>query len=234
MNDIARAPTAVAPGTSLVMRGLRVLKREPILFVTLGYIALSFIGLWASYWFYAGFGLPILEYLQASDFLVAGLRDPIYFVVLAGAAGFAWLVNWPERWRIRNPEKSELLRGRWWGRVAMPRRSFFGMSAETGLAFAIFWCAIWLLFWFVIDKSESVRAGGGHVVGITLAGQPAPLPGSPRLLGTSSAFVFLYWPEGERAEALPIESIARIESLRRPTPSAPKPAAATDRIPHAR
>ena len=89
---------------------------NPILFVTLGYIALSFVGLWASYWFYAGFGLPILEYLQASDFLVAGLRDPIYFVVLAGAAAFAWLVNWPERWRIRNPEKSELLRGRWWGR----------------------------------------------------------------------------------------------------------------------
>ena len=69
---------------------------------------------------------------------------------------------------------------------------------------------------------------------MTLAGATHRFPAKPRLLGTSSAFVFLYWPDGKRAEALPIESIARIESLRRPAPSAPKPAAATNRNPHAR
>lgn len=196
------------------MRALRVLKREPILFVTLGYLVLSFVGLWASYWFYAGFGLPILEYLQASDILVAGLRDPIYLLVLAGAAAFAWLVNWPQRWRLRNPARSEALRAHWWGRLLLPRRNFFGMRADTGLVVAIFWCAIWLLLWFVLDKADHVRRGGGHRVAVTLAGQPAPLAGAPRLLGTSSAFVFLYWPADRRAEALPIESIARIASLR--------------------
>ena len=133
-------------------------------------------------------------------------------------------MNWPERWRNRNPERGERLRGHWWAHWLLPRRSFFGMSADAGLAFAIFWCAIWRLFWFVIDKSDQVRAGGGHVVRVTLAGQAAALPGTPRLLGTSSAFVFLYWPADRRAEAVPIESVGRIQSLRGVVAAAAKPA----------
>ena len=68
MNELACAPVAAAR-SSVVIRALRILKREPILFVTLGYLLVSFIGIWANYWFYSRFGLPILDYMQGSDYL---------------------------------------------------------------------------------------------------------------------------------------------------------------------
>src|SRR5687768_9466092 len=75
---VAAAPAAVAatnPVSAAPVRGedpawvLRVwtrLRREPGMLVTMAYLAVSFLGLWASYWFYRGFGLPILDYMQPS------------------------------------------------------------------------------------------------------------------------------------------------------------------------
>ena len=235
MNDPASAPVVVpvaipitATDPSLVSRALGVLKREPILFVTLTYVLISFIGIWANYWFYRRFDLPILEYMQGSDYLVAGLREPAYLWMFAAALLFAWLVTWPERWRRRHPERAEALRRRWWGRVFLPGKSLWwtwgSMAPETGLVFGTFWVMIWLLYALVLGKANAIHAGAGQPLRLTLVGDTQPLAGEARLLGTSSAFVFLYWPDGKRAEAMPIESIARIESLRRATPPAPKSA----------
>ena len=52
------------------------------LLFTTAYLLVSALGLWCSYWFYRGFGVSILDYLQASDFLVAGVRDPVYIGLL--------------------------------------------------------------------------------------------------------------------------------------------------------
>ena len=110
------------------------------------------------------------------------------------------------------------MRKHWWGRVVFPGKSlwwsYWGMAPETGLVFGTFWGMIWLLYVLVIGNAEAIHAGKGERVRLTLAGNAQPLSGDARLLGTSNAFVFVYWPEGKRAEALPIESVARIESLR--------------------
>jgi hypothetical protein len=255
MNDTANPPTIAPPTTaidapsapaipasptlasststnsSLVIRALDVLKREPILFVTLTYVLISFIGIWANYWFYRRFDLPILEYMQGSDYLVAGLREPAYLWMFAAALLFAWLVTWPERWRRRHPERAEALRRHWWGRVFLPGKSLWwtwgSMAPETGLVFGTFWVMIWLLYALVLGKANAIHGGEGQPLRLTLAGATQPLAGEARLLGTSSAFIFLYWPEGRRAEALPIESVARIESMRAAmAPLVPKPAPA--------
>lgn len=236
MNDLSSSSGLHPDAPSLVGRALRVLKREPILFVTLGYLFVAFIGLWANYWFYSRFGLPVLEYMQGADFLVAGLREPAYALALGAAVVFTFVVTWPERWRRRNPERALQLRAHWWGRLLFrsgePRRfAGLGMAPESALVFGVLWATIWLLFGYVISKAQDIQAGGGHVVRVTLSGQPAAMPGTPRLLGTSSAFVFLYWIDGKRAEAMPIEAIARIESLRlaAPAPAAPAKAASPQR-----
>lgn len=213
-----------APGTatkSWVMGLFAVMKREPVLFVTLGYLVVSFIGLWASYWFYRRFGVPILEYMQGSDFLIAGLREPLYALALAAAFAFSWVVMWPERWRRRHPERAEALRAsHWWARVVFPGRAFYwswwGMTPEGGLVFGVFWVMIWMVMAFVSGKAQGVYDGGGHVVRVTLSGASDALPGEARLLGTTSGFVFLWWPEARRAEAVSLENIGRIQSLRGP------------------
>ena len=221
---VAAAPVAAVPAAvrgSLVARGVRVLRREPVLFVTLGYLFVSFIGLWANYWFYGRFGIPVLEYMQASDFLVAGVRQPGYALVLAGAVLLALLISWPERYRRARPDRVEALRQRWWGRLLFhsPGR-FLRMAPETGLVFGSFWILIWALFAYVQGQADDVGRGGGHGVRVTLAGARAPMTGDTRLLGTTAGFVFLYWPSDRRAEAVPVESIARIETLRDARPPA--------------
>ncbi len=226
-------PPVVAPaGSSLVLRLLRVLKREPILFVTLAYLLISFIGIWASYWFYKRFGIPILQFMQGSDYLVAGLREPAYLGLLLAALVISWMVTWPERWRRRNADRSEAMRQRWWGKIVFPGSnplwSWWGMTPETGVVFSTFWVMIWMVFALMVNKAEDIRRGAGQPLRLTLAGSVEPLPGNARLLGTSSAFVFVYWPEDRRAEALPIESITRIHSLRpadaRTSATPPRPA----------
>ena len=218
-DSMEAAPGPVAPAAardSLVARGLRVLRREPVLFVTLGYLFVSFIGLWANYWFYGRFGIPVLEYMQASDFLVAGVRQPGYALVLAGAVLLARLITWPERYRQARPDRVAALRQRRWGRLLFhnPAGRFFRMAPETGLVFGSFWILIWALFAYVQGQADDVGRGGGHGVRVTLAGARAPMAGDTRLLGTTAGFVFLYWPSDRRAEAVPVESIARIETLR--------------------
>ena len=64
----------------MIGRLLRVLRREPVLFVTLSYVLVSFLGLWSSDWFSRGLGLPILQYLQGGDLFIVGPRHPDYLL----------------------------------------------------------------------------------------------------------------------------------------------------------
>ena len=57
----AGATVARPAPASLVGRLLAVLKREPVLFISLSYILVSFFGIWSTYWFYRTLGLPILR-----------------------------------------------------------------------------------------------------------------------------------------------------------------------------
>lgn len=76
---------------SWVIDAWRRLCHEPALLFTTAYVLVAFLGLWSSYWFYRGFGISILDYLQASDYLVAGLRDPAYVAIFAsGDGGGGW------------------------------------------------------------------------------------------------------------------------------------------------
>lgn len=209
-----------------VVRSWRLLLREPSLMVAVAYLFVSFIGLWANFWFYRMFGLPILEYMQASDYLVAGLRDPAYAALLAFSALLALLITWPEFYRARNPQRVAELRGRsWWWRSVFPdhhwlRWQGMGMAPVTGVVFAVFWGMVWACTAYVATRAVNIRDGdAGNRVEVTLAGESAPLPGQAKLLGTTSAFVLLWWPQHKRAEVLPLSAVKRLASLRPPAPA---------------
>lgn len=191
---------------------------EPSLGLSVAYLLMSMIGLWTNYWFYRQFGLPILEYMHAGDYLVAGLRDPGYALVLAGSVLVAWLVSWPEIYRKQHPRRVREIQRRWWGRLVFPEAAVFRwtllrMKPETGIALMVFVGMAMTTCSYVIGKAARIRERAeGHVVQVSLAGESAPLPGDARLLGTSSAYVFLWWPGARRAEALPIESVGRLQT----------------------
>ncbi len=131
--DWSPMPVTQGSDDSVVLVVLRRLRHEPALLFPSAYLLISVLGLWCSYWFYRGFDLPILEYLQAGDFLVAGIKDPMYAILLLFGVLMVVLCSWPETLRLRNPGKVEQLRARnmWWRLLFS--RSVFTSWQVTGL-----------------------------------------------------------------------------------------------------
>jgi hypothetical protein len=177
--------------------------------------------------------------MQASDYLVAGLRDPAYALVLALSVTMSWLISWPEIYRKQHPRRVRELQRRWWGRFVLPESDWFRwtllrLKPETGIAMVVFMGMALSTCSYVIAKAGRIRDNGaGHAVRVTLAGADAPLPGQARLLGTSSAYVFLWWPDARRAEALPIEGVGRMQALPRPLKRDALPARVPAQVPPA-
>ncbi|MET4679272.1 hypothetical protein [Stenotrophomonas rhizophila] len=226
--DWSLLPVTHGNEDSMVAVIWRLLRQEPALMVSAGYVFLSVLGLWSSYFFYFKFRLSILDYLQVSDFLVAGLRDPAYVLILLLGALLAVLLGWPETLRRRNPAKVARLRARHWGWRMLFSESpwmnweFSGLRPLTGMCMGVV-CFMGIgAALYALDKAESIRDGNaGTRVHVMLNGDTATLPGTAKLLGSSSAFVFLWWPAQRRAEAVPIGSIRRLQSMVLPVKEAP-------------
>jgi hypothetical protein len=219
------APASPDPqDESAIARLWRVFHREPMLLVTCSYLFVSIVGLWDSYWFYRRFDLPILEYMQASDYFVTGLRRPVYLFLLAFTLAASVLILWPERWRQRNPARAERLQARWWGRLLVPKRSdwwaYFGLHPETMVTLVAVTVMASVLFTHSNDRATAIQRGEVNGVAVELARSNVPLPGQWSTLGTSSAFVFLWSRTEGRALVVPIEGVGSL------LPVAPTPAGA--------
>jgi hypothetical protein len=127
-----------------------------------------------------------------------------------------WLSTWPLRWNERNPERAQRFRDeRWWGKWLFPHReswqNLWGARSESLLLFGFLIMAMLMLSDLNARRASRVYSGSeGDQVRVTLANDLV-LPGDSRLLGTSSAYVFLWWPESRKNEVIPIESVLRIE-----------------------
>lgn len=221
-------PEPAAGGESIVRRVWRAFGREPMLLVTCGYLFVSIVGICDSYWFYRRFDVPILEYMHSSDYFVAGLRRPSFALALAGMLLLGGLGLWADRWAMRNPERAEHLRQTtWWAKELLPKRSdwrhYGGMHPETATALAVLVAIVLMLFVATNSRAGNIQGGGGHAVRVTLIGASSPMSGDLRLLGTSSAFVFLWRADERRTEVVPIQGIAHIDALRRPVAASVAP-----------
>lgn len=223
----APAPAAPAEFANRMRWGPRAMARlahEPALAITAAYLFVGAVGLWSSYWYYLALGIPVLEYYQVSDFLIAGLRDPFNFVILSVALAVG-LLSYSSAWyELHHPERVAQLRRTWWGwlwfnRFASPhrRRRWYDLSPELVLGLGVLLGGGAVMSSHARDRADALRAGAGTPLRITLQGEASPLQGEARLAGTSSSHVFLFWPANGRSEALPSEAVSRIEHLpRRP------------------
>lgn len=229
----AEVPTEFANRPGWGLRALSRIGREPALAITACYVFVGAVGVWSSYWYYGALGIPILEYYQVSDFLIAGLRDPYNFLALLGVLALA-LLSYSSAWyELRNPGHVERLRRRWWWRIWFNRwssphrpRRWYDLPPESIVLLLVFVSGGSLMVDHATSRAETLRAGGGHPLRVTLQGAHLPLQGEARLAGTSSTHVFLVWPANGRVEALPAQSVARIEHLPRVRPAVPGAGAA--------
>lgn len=188
--------------------------REPVLLFTCSYLFVSVVGLWDSYWFYRRFDVPVLEYLQSSDYFVAGLRRPMYALLLAWTLLASVLALWPERWRRRHPERAARMDGKWWFRGLFPKRgdwwAYFGLHPETMATLTAVLMMGLMMFVNSTSRADELHAGGGSAVSVRLTDSRGELAGDWRLLGTSSAFVFLWDATDKRAELVSMEALSSI------------------------
>lgn len=210
-SEMAKPPAAAdARGATLLRVGRRAL-REPALLLSLTYIAMSALGLWASYWLYRPFGIPIFEYMQPSDILVAGLRDPSYLMLVAMGFAISAATAWLQRWRFDHPERAARLRRHWFGRLWMPRwrermnsspiaRALFGVVFMVYLAFS-------LVLSYTRSEAERIVRGAGQRVSLVYAGAATAAPEPAILIGTTATWVFVYWPQRQTAEAIAQQSL---------------------------
>lgn len=194
-----------------------VFRREPVLLVTCSYLFISAYGLWDSYWYYRRFDIPILEFMQSSDYFVSGLRRPEYAILLVWTLVGSWLALLPERWRQRHPGRVQEIERRWWGRILLPRRGdwwmYMGLHPETMASLTAALTMAIGLYVASTTLAKRLYEGAGHAISIRMSGHDAAMPGEWRMLGTSSAFLFVWDPEERRAEVLPVDSVESVRLL---------------------
>lgn len=207
-------------------RVVTLLREQPALAVSIGYVLLALIGLWSSYWFYRGFGIAIIEYYEVSDFLIAGLRDPYNVLALLGISAIMAIAYAPALHELHNREKVAGYRRRWWGCIVFPRfgspfrlRRWYDMSNDGLITLAVLLGAGALMIEHAEERAATLVQGGGQPVRVTLLGHMDALRGEARVLGTSTDFVFLYWPSNGRTEAVAKDTLGRIEMLPRHRPA---------------
>jgi len=202
---------AAAPQPEWNLRALR----EPTMLLTATYLATSAIGLWASYCFYRPFGIRVLDYMQPADFLVAALHDPMYFLVVLAGAFLSWLGSRIDAFRETRPGRVAAIRDNtWWGLIVFPRwrdkLSDRGFTAEYVFAAMLLGIAAWLISGYTAVQSQRVLAGNGTRIVLTYNNHDQPEAKHPILLGTTTAWVFVYWPDERTSEAVPQGQVARI------------------------
>jgi len=214
---------------------LRTFRREPALALTVAYLLVAMAGIYYDYWFYQrNFGIPVLTLSQISDFLVAGLQQPMALALVVLMLPVCWVLD---RINIRNNRKHagqrECLRALpqltlrqnlrlYWARWNLSAASRW--LTQIGYLVIIFFYGWLFVSIFAGYRADAIRRGAGPQVTLRLDGEAVDLRagGAPTwtYLGAVSNYVFVYDHVAKQAMILPVNAIARIQ----PAPVKGKPA----------
>lgn len=181
--------------TSPNSRLAAVFREHPALLVSALYVAASVIGMFYSWAYLRRFGINVFNYAQISDFLLASLKEPSTWALVALAVVMVLLDNKSSR---RVERKSPRKWIAWYG---SPRYRYINNFA------AVFMVLVFI-FAFANRQANNTKAGEGKLVDVTFADDAKELTST--LLGTTGQFVFLYDEEIERVHIHPLEAIHAI------------------------
>jgi hypothetical protein len=234
MGDATRAvpasptPEQHSPLQAVLPHVLRSFKREPALALTAGYLFVALAGIYYDYWFYGvNFGIPVLTLSQISDFLVAGLQQPVALALVALTLPLCWIFDrintYFSRKHAARRERLRLLPSltAWqrlqlfwirWNLSEANRR--FSQFVYLVVVVAYSWMFVAM---FASHRADTIRHGAGPKVGVRLTGEHGDLQASTSstwsYLGAVSNYVFVYDPADKRALVLPVNAIQRIQPV---------------------
>ena len=180
----------------------KILRDHPALIVSALYVAASVIGMFYSWAYLRAFGINVFNYAHISDFLLASLKEPFTWLLVAAAIGLILIDNTMSR-RFGRKERSKLIG--WYGSPGYRRANNLGAAAIV----------LTFIFAFSVDKARQTRDGKGKIVEVTFADERPSV--RSLLLGTTQQYVFLYDSGANGVDIHPIENIHSISF------DAPKP-----------
>ena len=187
---------------------IKIFEDEKTLFFTAGYLILNLIGITFSGLYFNYFNINILEYSQISDFVVIAFKDPFYILFFLLTVLIVLLFYIWDKWLFKVFPKIWLF---------FKNRRYF-LMARTGSTLLLTYSIV-LLFYSLEAamiygkfKSKAIKEGRGvHVkVYLTTGTEPILQDSLPSLIGTTSAFVFLYDHQKNTTEIIPFNSVRKI------------------------
>lgn len=169
-----------------------IFRQHPALLLTALYFGASMIGMLFSFAYFSEFGINYFHYAQVGDFLLASLREPMTWVVVAFSVLLMIGDNASSRWWQRKPRSKWT---RWYG---SPR------YRSVNLALTLVLVALFIVY-FAQLQANAVRAGEGAVVELTLADGRQPLRRT--FLGTTSQFLFVFDRQSGQVTIHPHENV---------------------------
>jgi len=176
-------------------RMIAVFREHPALLVSAFYVAASFIGMFYSWAYLREFGINVFNYAQISDFLLASLKEPFTWALVALAV-VAILIDNKSSLRVERKRPGKL-----WAWYGSPRYRFINN-------FAVILMVLILIFSFANRQAINTQEGDGKLVDVTFT--DSAVAQTSTLLGTTGQFVFLYDVEIERVHIHPLEAISSI------------------------
>jgi len=172
-----------------------IFREHPALLVSAFYVAASVIGMFYSWAYLRRFGINVFNYAQISDFLLASLKEPFTWVLVALAVFAVLLDNRSSRKVERkNPRK-------WIAWYGSPRYRFINNFAAVLMVLSF-------IFAYANRQANDTQDGEGKLVDVEFAGNGEVQ--TSILLGTTGQFVFLYDAPIERVQIHPLEAIHSI------------------------
>ncbi len=183
--------------------------------LTLGYLALVAIGMFHSVLGYRHFGINILDYAEASDFLLAPFRDPMVMVVTVLPAVLAWaylrtIDRYSTRTRERRRAEGKVLA--WWESSEATLARTKPLTPFITLAMAMFWVFMSASAYQRILATRAMR-GEGHNVVVELTNGTLD-GGTPRrplvMVGATSRYFIFFRTADWRTEVMPTDNVLRV------------------------
>ena len=202
---------------------LRLLRREPAIVITIAYLLVALVGIAYDERYYGKFGIPVLTLSQISDFLVAGIQQPIALLLLASTLPMCWIIDRINT-RSRRSHAVELERlqalpslGRW----QAIRARFLAWRLRARWYTRLFYLALVLIYgsmfvsFYAEFQAGSVKRGEAMQVRVHLSGDANDEVSMQTwsYLGAVSSYVFLYDTQSGRSLILPVDGIASIEPI---------------------
>jgi len=194
----------VADPRSIAVGFSRLTREHPALVLSAAYLSATGLGMLSSWTFYDRFGLNVFHYAQLSDFILSAVRNPLAALAILLAVPAVWTIMRTDQW---------MTRFRWYNYLLGPAP--LRRLSRTRGALLIYLSLYGYVFSLVYSAWMETRVRAGEVTSVeaqlqqgTYRGRDATVPFRTGLLGTTTAYVFLYDNDSGTVTVVPVENLA--------------------------